>query len=127
MRHHLIQPGDATVYTIVYGITTKTETPHWPYLFFAFGSGDRHGQWMQFPMFDMPSFSFAYFADSLGMNAKKDFHTCQVAFTIFLHIVGQKRFQSDTWKRESELNWSFLESLPNLTHLMEAFRGNQEH
>lgn len=122
MQCHLIQPGDATMYSLVYGIIPGKD-PRWPFFFFAFGTGTQHGRWMQYYAPDIPSFSFSYFASSIGYDPKKDKHSAQVAFTIFLHIVGQQRYPSDKWDRETELNWNILEVLPTLTQLMEDFNA----
>lgn len=119
----VIEPGDVTRYTVVYGVS-DSYSPRWPMFFFAFGTGTDQGRWMQLSANDIPSLSFSYFAARLGFDfTKSEGHTAQVAFTIYLHLIGQERFVSDVWDRESELRWDALTTLPTLAQLMEDYRG----
>ena len=113
-----IQPGDATFYTLFYGVERPTAVG-WPRLVFGFGEGNERGTWLSFPVMDIPNFSFSYFESY--MKAQNT-HTAQVAFTILLALVGQPRYVSDSWEREAELNWDFLADLPSLGSLIEADR-----
>jgi len=116
---HILEPGDATRYTLITGVAAVR--PDWPFFMFGLGVGEQRGNFLIFPCHDIPRLSFSYFQEKIAM---KDYHTCQVAFTAWLHIVGMERFQSDTWEREADLKVGWLGALPSLARLMEeAARG----
>ena len=115
----VFEPGDATRYTVHYGLTRTGESEPWMF-FFAFGVGTDKGRWTQFDTRDIPNFSFPYFAECLGYGHKVDYHTAQVAFWVFLHLVAQERFVSDGWDRESEMDWSVFDTMPNLAQMLEG-------
>jgi hypothetical protein len=115
----VFEPGDATRYTVHYGLTRKGEGRHWDF-FFAFGTGEDKGVWTQFDTRDIPNLSFYYFMSCMGYDNNKEYHTGQVAFTVFLSLIDSQRFESDSWERESDLNWSFMEDMPNLIQLLDG-------
>jgi len=122
MQYHILEPGDATRYTVAYDVVQRPNEP--PQLLFAFGVGNRVGEWTIMPLggSHIPV-DFDYFA---SFFKEKHHHTLQVAFAVFSHIYKNPIHPDDVYDRIAKFKPGWLDALPTINDVRYDRKPNQE-
>lgn len=116
----ILEPGDATRYTVYYDIVRRTPNGNGPpLLFFAFGVGDVAGGFLVMPL-GKPRIhvDFGYFISKVGDRMTDNEHGQHVAHTVFCHVYGTEPWETDIWPRIAEFKEGWLDELPTANDLM---------